>query len=80
MRERIFNLISQDSISPQERARMKDEYSMEQLQQDKFEQGRVSEKQETARKMLVKGYDLAEIAELTGFSSEELAILSSTQG
>jgi len=30
------------------------------------------------RIMLAKGYNQAEIAELTGFSSEELAVLSST--
>jgi len=74
--KRIFELIAQDLISPQERARMKDEYSLGLLQQDKFEQGRLTEKQETARKMLTKGYELAEIAELTGLFPDELATLS----
>ena len=74
--QRIFDLIARDLISPKERARMKDEYGMELLQQDKFEKGRLTEKQETARKMLTKGYDLAEIAELTGLSPSELATLS----
>jgi len=36
--QRIFELIAQDLVSPQERARMKDEYSMELLQQEKSEQ------------------------------------------
>ncbi len=35
--------------------------------EQELEKGRISEKQETTRKMLAKGYDLAEIAELTGF-------------
>ncbi|MEK8019554.1 MAG: Rpn family recombination-promoting nuclease/putative transposase [Candidatus Parabeggiatoa sp.] len=78
--QRIFELIARDSVSPQERARMKDEYSLEQLQQEKFEKGlekgQSTEKQETARKMLSKGYDLTEIAELTGLSPDELSALS----
>ncbi len=74
--QQIFDLIARDLISPQEYARMKEEYNIEQLQLDKFEKGRLTEKQETARKMLAKGYDLAEIAELTGLSPDELATLS----
>jgi predicted transposase/invertase (TIGR01784 family) len=49
---------------------------MEQLQLDKFEKGHKQGRFETARKMLAKGYDLTEIAELTGLSSDELATLS----
>jgi len=58
-------------------------YSLEQLQQDKFEQGiekgiekgRVSERQETACKMLDDGLDTATVMKYTGLSSEELAAL-----
>ncbi len=39
------------------------------------QKGRLTEKQETARKMLAKGYDLAEIAELTNLSPADLATL-----
>ncbi len=74
--QQIFELIARDLVSPTERARMKDEYSQELLQQEKFEKVRLAEKQETARKMLAKGYDLAEIAELTGLSVEAIATLS----
>ena len=74
--QHIFELIARDLVSPTERARMKDEYGMELLQQDKFEKGRLAEKQETAQKMLAKGYDIAEIAELTGLSVDTIAKLS----
>jgi predicted transposase/invertase (TIGR01784 family) len=89
--KKIFELIARDLISPKEYARMKDEYSLEQLQQDKFEQGiengiekgiekgRVSEKQEIARNLLAKGIEPMVVAETTGLSSEELATLSSAQ-
>jgi predicted transposase/invertase (TIGR01784 family) len=84
---RLFDLIARDLISPKEYARMKDEYSLELLQQDKFEQGlekgiekgRVSEKQEIARNLLAKGIEPMVVAETTGLSSEELATLSSAQ-
>jgi len=74
--QHIFDLIARDLVSPQERARMKDEYGMEQLQQDKFEKGHKQGRFETARKMLAKSYDLTEIAELTGLSPDDLAALS----
>ncbi|OAD21925.1 hypothetical protein THIOM_002295, partial [Candidatus Thiomargarita nelsonii] len=56
-----------------------DEKDFDNLRQRELEEGlqkgRLAEKQETARKMLAKGYDLAEIAELTGLSSADLATL-----
>ncbi|RKZ44158.1 MAG: hypothetical protein DRQ41_03525 [Gammaproteobacteria bacterium] len=77
--QQIFNLIGRDSISPQERARMKDEYSLGLLQQDKFEQGHKQGRLETARNLLAKGIEPMVVAETTGLSSEELATLSSVQ-
>jgi len=47
---------------------MKDEYSMELLQEDKFEQGRLTEKKEIARKMLAEGIDSAIVSKTTGLS------------
>jgi len=41
-----------------------------------FEEGEQKKAIETARKMLAKGYDLSEIAELTSLSTTELATLS----
>ncbi|EDN67499.1 hypothetical protein BGP_3204 [Beggiatoa sp. PS] len=69
----------------QERARMKDEYSLGLLQQDKFKKGKkegLKEGQqqkalETARKMLADGLDSATVMKYTGLSPDELAALSS---
>ena len=74
--QRMFEHIEQDSVTPQERARMFDEYGQEQLRRDEYKLGVAEAKLETARKMLAKGYDLAEVAELTGLSPDELAQLS----
>jgi len=70
--KRIFELIARDLISPKEYAGMKEEYAIEQLQQDKLHRRTL----EIASKMLAKGYDLDEIAELTNLSPNELATLS----
>jgi len=74
--QRLFELIARDLVSPKEYARMKDEYSMEQLQQDKFEQGRLTEKQEIARNMLAEGINPTIVAKTTGISPDDLATLS----
>ena len=74
--QQIFELIARDLVSPTERARMKDEYSQELLQQEKFEKVRLAEKQETARKMLAKGLEAEFVAETTGLSVEAIAKLS----
>jgi Uma2 family endonuclease len=50
--------------------------SAEQRAQIAFSDGEQKKALETARKMLAKGFDLADIAELTGLSIEELATLS----
>ncbi len=73
--QQVFDLIAQDLISPKEYARMKEESSIEQLQQDKFRQGRFAEKQETASKMLADGLDSATVMKYTGLSSDDLATL-----
>ncbi len=73
---KIFEYIEQDSVSPVERAKMFDEHGQELLQEEKIAEGIVEgEKRkatETARKMKEKGYDTAEIADLTGLSVEEI--------
>ncbi|EDN65030.1 hypothetical protein BGP_6178 [Beggiatoa sp. PS] len=67
---------------------MKDEYSLEQLQQDKFEKGKTVGKKEglkegqqqkaleIARSLLAKGIEPPIVAETTGLSPNELATLS----
>ena len=81
---RIFDYIEKDSVTPAERARMFDEYGLEQLQDEKYVEGKiegkvegkveglVEGKTETARKMKAKGYETEEIADLTGLPVEEI--------
>ncbi|OAD23137.1 hypothetical protein THIOM_001037 [Candidatus Thiomargarita nelsonii] len=56
-----------------------DEKDFDNLRQRELEEGvqkgERNKALETARKMLAKGYDLAEIAELTGLSPDDLATL-----
>jgi len=62
----IFNLIQQDLTTPEEYARMKDEYD------EGIEKGRKVERFKSAKKMLAKGLELSLIAEITGLSVDEL--------
>ena len=75
----IFNLIKKDLTSPQEYARMKDEYSEGLLRQNKYDEGVKKGKQEgikeNAKKMLVAGIELALVAKITGLSLEDLKSL-----
>ena len=66
--QEIFRTIKNDNTSPQEYARMKDEYSEEEYIQDQ----RQAEKIKIAKAMLRKGLDLNLIMEITGISVEEL--------
>ncbi len=72
----VFDLIEQDLVSPKERFQMKDEYGMEELQQDKFEQGQQTKALEIARRLLAKGDEPATVTEITGISADELAAIS----
>ena len=67
----VFDLIEQDSISPTERFKMKDEYGMEEIQQTKV----LEKTLEIARKMLEKGIEPATVTEITGISADDLATL-----
>ncbi len=69
--QRIFDLIEQDSISPEERARMFEEYNQEVLKQDLLKQRET----EIARALLAKGMTIPLIAEVTGLDETELATL-----
>ena len=84
----IFGLIKEDNTTPQEYARMKDEYTNEEyiINQSKkaerkgvkigiqkgVQQGIQQEKQENARTMLKEGIDIELIAKITGVSVQEL--------
>jgi predicted transposase/invertase (TIGR01784 family) len=69
----IFNLIKQDLTTPQEYARMKDEYSLEVLKKDEYEKGIEKGIEKSAQKMLAEGIEVSIVAKITGLSIEELS-------
>ena len=77
--QKLFESIRRDHLSPEERARMIEEYHQEELQQTKFEEGvHEGEKKkavQTARKLLAGGLDVQSIAAMTDLSEEEVATL-----
>jgi predicted transposase/invertase (TIGR01784 family) len=81
--QKILETIRQDSLTPKERARMKDEYSEEAWLQDKLgeslqqglEQGRQEEKEEVALRLLAKGMDVVLVAEVTNLPLERVQAL-----
>ena len=70
MIRKVLETIERDRLTPQERARMKDEYGYAEIGKDQFEKGREQEKIELARNMLGKGLDWDLIQEVTGLSRE----------
>jgi predicted transposase/invertase (TIGR01784 family) len=71
---KIFGLIARDGLTPQDRARMKDEYGYEAIGRDQFEkgeakglaEGEAKAQQKIARQMLAHGLEPETIAQLTG--------------
>jgi predicted transposase/invertase (TIGR01784 family) len=82
--QKVFGLIETDQVSPDERARMKDEYSHEELRREKYEEGlkkglakgKVEGKAEgilqTARNFKQAGVAIEVIMQATGLSREEI--------
>lgn len=84
----IFGLIKEDNTTPQEYARMKDEYTNEEYIRNKskeaklkgmqqgieqgIEKGKRQEKQENAKTMLKEGIAIELVARITGVSVQEL--------
>ena len=69
--QRIFELIEQDSVSPEERARMFEEYNQETLKQGLIKQRSI----EIARALLAKAMSIDLIAEVTDLSEAEIIAL-----
>jgi predicted transposase/invertase (TIGR01784 family) len=65
---KMFDYIEKDHITPEERARMFDEYGQEAM----VKKALMKEKRETARKMLKNGLDISLIARCTGLSDKEV--------
>lgn len=76
---KLFEAIQRDHISPDERARMIDEYHQEELQSTKFEEGKLTRQAEIAQALLQKGVAIDIIAETTDCSREELLALQESR-
>ena len=78
--QEVFDLIKKDNTTPQEYARMKDQYVNDQYIQEQTKKakekgqqlGQQLEKQRTAKQMKAEGLDLAVIAKITGLSITNL--------
>jgi predicted transposase/invertase (TIGR01784 family) len=73
--QKLFDLIQRDDISPEERAKMFDEYNFQLLKFEAHQEGVKQGKLETAKAMLQKGIDISTITEITGLSVEEVSKL-----
>ncbi|MCI5159958.1 MAG: hypothetical protein D3906_16340, partial [Candidatus Electrothrix sp. AUS1_2] len=71
--QKLFESIRRDHLSPEERARMIEEYHQEELQQTKFEEGAREAKRMVAKNLMREGVALELVAEATGLSVEEIA-------
>ena len=73
---KLFEAIQRDHISPDERARMIDEYHQEELQSTNYAEGKLkgmaARQAEIAEALLHKGVAIDIIAETTGFSHADL--------
>ena len=74
--QKVFGVIEEDLVSPDERARMKDEYGMEQLKKQEFQKGVAEGKAETllqtARNLKQADVAVEMIMRVTGLSREEV--------
>ncbi|MCI5130066.1 MAG: hypothetical protein D3904_00755, partial [Candidatus Electrothrix sp. EH2] len=78
--QKLFESIRRDHLSPEERARMIEEYHQEELQQTKFEEGAKEATRLVAKNLLRKGVTRELVAEATGLSVEEIAGLGEGEG
>lgn len=69
-------LMDNDGLTPQERVVAIEQNEYEAHLNLKYHQGEKKAKQETARKILAKGFPMDEIAELTGLSQEDIVNLT----
>lgn len=73
--QKLFEAIRRDHISPEERARMIDEFHLEELQQTKFEEGRYIRQREIAAALLREGVAVEIVMKTTGLSRNEIVLL-----
>lgn len=77
--QRIFELIEQDHISPEERAHMFQEYNEEYVKREVRQEAKQEGKIEIARALLAEGMALSLIARVTGLTEAEIARLQETE-
>lgn len=70
--QEIFACIQSDHTTPQEYARMKDEYANSELLKDKYEKGIEKGQKKTALNLIQKGFDLDVIAAVSDVSIEQV--------
>jgi predicted transposase/invertase (TIGR01784 family) len=82
---KVFDLIKKETITPEERAQMIEDYHQDKAKRTAFEegvekgleQGARQEKIETARRLLSRGLDVTMISEDTGLTEAEVLALKS---
>ncbi|WP_417914894.1 PD-(D/E)XK nuclease family transposase [Candidatus Electronema sp. JM] len=81
--QKLFDAIRRDQMSPDERARMIDEFHLEELQQTKFAEGQEAGKnvrqREIAAALLREGIAVDIVMKTTGLSQQEIVLLLDQQ-
>ncbi len=74
--QRVFKTIEKDQVTPEERARMFDEYGEEEIKKEGFEdglkEGKITTIHDTVLRMHKKGLDIKMIAEFTGITEKQV--------
>jgi predicted transposase/invertase (TIGR01784 family) len=77
--KRMFEKIKEDNITPEERAKMKEEYNQEEAQMTALQEGEKKGLEKAARNLLALGtLSVEQIANVTGLSLERVKELSAS--
>jgi predicted transposase/invertase (TIGR01784 family) len=74
--QKAAKLIDDDGLTPQERMAIIDERDYNNMRRKEWEEGRIAEKQNIARNLLIEGVELTLIAKTTGLSIAEIEALT----
>ncbi len=75
--QKVFDTIEKDLVTPDERARMFEEYNQETKKREVFEEGKVEGRLETAQNLLSMGtLTVTQIAKVTGLTIKQVKSLS----
>ncbi len=73
---KVFDCIEESQVTPQDRAKMKDESARKETVEEQISKSKEEERKEIARKMLNRGRPLEEISEDTGLTIAQIKELS----